>query len=90
MSVFIIERCNQVVITEVIAKLYVLLGDEVFKRCFHVILIDNSSKFKKTEDLELDAESNQRTKIFYCNPTASYQKPHLEKNHEYISYVILK
>ncbi len=32
----------------------------------------------------------QRTKIFHCNPIASYQKPHVEKNYEYISYIIPK
>ncbi|MEG1311712.1 MAG: hypothetical protein RSD47_06865 [Romboutsia sp.] len=40
--------------------------------------------------MELDAEGNERTKILYCNPMASYQKPHVEKNHEYIRYIIPK
>ena len=31
-----------------------------------------------------------RTKIFYCDPQASWQKAHIEKNHEYIRYVIPK
>ena len=30
----------------------------------------------------------RRTKIFYCDPQASWQKPHIEKNHEFIRYVI--
>ena len=29
-----------------------------------------------------------RTNIFFCDPMASWQKPHIEKNHEYIRYVI--
>lgn len=55
-----------------------------------VILTDNGSEFKNPEGLELDSLGNQRTKIFYCNPMASYQKPHIEKNHEYIRYLIPK
>ncbi|SUY47125.1 putative transposase for insertion sequence element [Clostridium putrefaciens] len=90
MLAFIIESCSQVDVKEVIDKLYALLGHEVFNKCFPVILTDNGSEFKKPEALELDAEGNQRTKIFYCNPMASYQKPHVEKNHEYIRYVIPK
>ena len=31
-----------------------------------------------------------RTNIFYCDPMASWQKPHIEKNHEYIRYVLPK
>ncbi|WP_079428843.1 hypothetical protein [Clostridium oryzae] len=33
---------------------------------------------------------NNSTKIFYCDPMASYQKPHIEKNHEYIIYIFHK
>lgn len=62
----------------------------MFKRSFPVILTDNGLEFKNPEDLELDEMGNQRTKIFYCNPMASYQKPHVEKNHEYIRYIIQK
>lgn len=31
-----------------------------------------------------------RTKIFYCDPMASWQKPKVEKNHEFIRYIIPK
>lgn len=87
---FPIYSCSQVAVKEVIDKLYAILVNEVFKRCFPVILTDNGSEFKKPESLELDTEGNKRTKIFYCNPMASYQKPHVEKNHEYIRYIIPK
>ena len=35
-------------------------------------------------------EGEQRTKVFYCDPQASWQKAHIEKNHEYIRYVLPK
>jgi IS30 family transposase len=90
MLAFIIDSCSQTAVKDAIDKLYEVLGHEVFKRSFPVILTDNGSEFKKPEALELDTEGNQRTKIFYCNPMASYQKPHVEKNHEYIRYIIPK
>ena len=90
MIAFIIDSCTQVAVKEVIDKLYKMLGCQVFKKSFLVILTDNGSEFKKPETLELDNEGNERTKIFYCNPMASYQKGRLEKNHEYIRYVIPK
>jgi len=64
------------------------LGLKTFRKLFPVILTDNGSEFKRTKELECTADGEQRTKIFYCDPQASWQKPHIEKNHEYIRYVI--
>lgn len=90
MLAFIIDSCSQVAVKNVIDQLYEVLGHEVFKNSFPVILTDNGSEFKNPEALELDSKGNQRIKIFYCNPMASYQKPHVEKNHEYIRYILPK
>lgn len=65
-----------------------ILGLETFRRLFPLILTDNGSEFKRVEDLENASLGEVRTKIFYCDPQASWQKPHIEKNHEYIRYVI--
>ena len=64
------------------------LGFECFTRLFPVILTDNGSEFKRAEDLEFTGDGIIRTDMFYCDPMASWQKPHIEKNHEYIRYVI--
>lgn len=64
------------------------LGLEVFQQLFPLILTDNGSEFKRVKDMEHDSSGEQRTRIFYCDPQASWQKPHIEKNHEYIRYVI--
>ncbi len=64
------------------------LGLKCFQRLFPVILTDNGSEFKRVDDLELTEDSERRTKVFYCDPMASWQKPHIEKNHEFIRYVI--
>ena len=55
-----------------------------------MILTDNGSEFKRPEELECTEEGEIRTQIFYCDPMASWQKPHIEKNHEFIRYVIPK
>lgn len=67
-----------------------LLGLETFKRLFPVILTDNGSEFKHTREMEFTVEDKRRTRIYYCDPQASWQKPHIEKNHEYIRYVLTK
>ena len=66
------------------------LGEEAFNRLFGVFLTDNGSEFKDVDGIELNSELRMRTHVFYCDPMASWQKPHIEKNHEYIRYVIPK
>ena len=64
------------------------LGTETFRRLFPVILTDNGSEFKRPIDLEMTDDGVLRTDIYFCDPMASWQKPHIEKNHEFIRYVI--
>ena len=66
------------------------LGTDVFNRIFKVILTDNGSEFKRVDELELTDDGVFRTDIFYCDPMASWQKGCLEKNHEFIRYVLPK
>ena len=63
-------------------------GIRRFRKLFPVILTDNGRCFKNALELEYTKNGSPRTKIFYCDPQASWQKPHIEKNHEYIRYVI--
>jgi IS30 family transposase len=49
-----------------------------------LILTDRGGEFKHPEALECGIDNVLRTNIYYCDPMASWQKPHCEKNHEYI------
>ncbi len=64
------------------------IGNERFCRLFPVILTDNGSEFKRPAELEYTDDLMARTKIYYCDPMSSWQKAHIEKNHEFIRYVI--
>ena len=66
------------------------LGSELFEKTFLIILTDNGTEFGNPLSLEFNGEGIGRTRIFYCNPRASYQKGMLEKNHEFIRYVLPK
>lgn len=88
MIAFLLDACTKECVKKVVDNLYESLGVDVFRRAFPVILTDNGSVFKTLELLEYDDSGKQRTKIFYCAPMASYQKPHIEKNHEYIRYIL--
>ena len=67
-----------------------ILGNDLFEKTFPVILTDNGSEFSNPLSLEFNSEGIGRTRIFFCNPGASYQKGSIEKNHEFIRYVIPK
>lgn len=67
-----------------------ILGNDLFEKTFPVILTDNGSEFSNPLSLEFNDEGIGRTRIFFCNPGASYQKGAIEKNHEFIRYIIPK
>ncbi len=88
MLIFLMRDGTADTVVEQLDWLSSALGPETFRKLFPVILTDNGSEFKHTREMEYTAEGKHRTKIFYCDPQASWQKPHIEKNHEYIRYVL--
>lgn len=66
------------------------LGREVFIRLFPVLLGDNGSEFSNPNAIESDASGERRTRVFYCNPSSPYQKPQIERSHEFIRMVLPK
>lgn len=53
-------------------------------------MTDNGSEFQNPEALECDAYGEIKTKVFYCHPNCSWEKGMIEKNHEFIRYIIPK
>ena len=90
MLMFVLQEKSQDQVIKVFDYLTEKLGIKVFQELFPVILTDNGVEFQFPERLECDKNGEIRTKIFYCNPNSSWQKGRIEKNHEYIRYVIPK
>lgn len=67
-----------------------IIGLEDFKSIFGVILTDNGSEFSNIHRMENNEYGEPRTKVFFCHPYSSYEKPECERNHEYIRYVLPK
>lgn len=66
-----------------------LLGIDMFKKLFPVLLGDNGSEFLNPIAIECDRTTGQmRTNVFYCDPFTSFQKGAAEKNHEEIWKVL--
>lgn len=66
------------------------LGLKTFRKLFKVILTDNGVEFKDPLSLEHAPNGCQRIRIFFCDPQASWQKPHVEKNHTLIRRILPK
>lgn len=90
MLLFLLRDGKADTVVEQFDWLTATLGLDVFRTLFPIILTDNGSEFKRTREMEFTVDGQRRTKIYYCDPQASWQKPHVEKNHEYIRYVLPK
>ena len=90
MIIILLPDCTQKSVINAINSLCDTIGIRTFKKYFPVILTDNGSEFKNPWEIEKNEAGTLRTKVFYCDPYVSNQKGRLEKNHEYIRYVIPK
>ena len=90
MLAFIRDHNDSKSVINIFNYLYEILGSELFRTLFQLCLADNGSEFSNPTAIEYDGEENQRTRIFYCNPSAPYQKGAAERNHEFIRYFIPK
>ena len=90
MLAFLMYEKTQKEVLRIFNMLEYELGNELFEKTFPIILTDNGTEFGDPLSLEFNNEGIGRTRIFYCNPRASYQKGMIEKNHEFIRYVLPK
>lgn len=90
MLAFLRERNDSKSVIRIFNELYQKLSPNLFNKLFKVCLTDNGSEFSNPKALEFDESGNQRTNIFYCNPSAPYQKGSAERNHEFIRCFIPK
>lgn len=66
------------------------VGTFSFASVFSLILTDRGGEFRAPDSLECGQENQIRTSIYYCDPMCSWEKPHCEKNHEYIRKICPK
>ncbi len=90
MVILLLDQCTQLCVIGAFDKIYDDVGADVFSSSFSVCLTDNGSEFLDAKSIEYDRDGKKRTQVFFCDPMASHQKGQLEKNHEYIRYVLPK
>jgi IS30 family transposase len=90
MLAFLRDANTAASVTNIFNSLYKKLGFDYFAKLFPVILTDNGSEFSDPASIETDRDGVIRTRLFYCDPSAPYQKGAAENNHEFIRRVIPK
>ena len=91
MLMFLIDKYKPNSVSNVFKKLRKQLGSESFSKLFEIILTDNGWEFSKPEDIEFDLLTGEKQiNVFYCEPYSSWQKGGIERNHEFIRYIIPK
>jgi IS30 family transposase len=77
-------------VTDVMGRLKELLGYETFTTLFGAILTDNGSEFSDPQSIERDDDGVIWTKVYYCEPYSSWQKPHIENSHRLLRCIFPK
>lgn len=91
MLMFIIKKYKPSEVSKIFETLRKKLGNYLYQKMFEVILTDNGWEFSKPEDIEFDPNTEEKLiNVFYTEPYSSWQKGGIERNHEFIRYIIPK
>lgn len=90
MLMFLIKKYKPSEVSKIFKHLRTILGNNLYQKMFEVILTDNGWEFSKPDDIELDETGKKLIHVFYTEPYSSWQKGGIERNHEFIRYIIPK
>lgn len=91
MLIYLLDTQTKEQVTNKLNDIKLILGEEKFKKLIPIILTDNGKEFYDVDGIEMNISKQAKiTRVFYCDPSASYQKGAIEKNHEYIRYILPK
>lgn len=91
MLIFKLESQTSEEVSRIFNILQTLIPYDDYKRLFEVILTDNGHECFDVLNIEcMHSTGEQVTKLFFCDPHMSCQKGMIEKNHEFIRYILPK
>ncbi len=90
MMAYLLDSKEAVHIKTVFDNIEEAVGALTFSKAFSVVITDRGGEFQNPKALECGRDNVIRTSIYYCDPMCSWQKPHCEKNHEYIRKICPK
>ena len=91
MLIYLMDKQTMQCVEDVFILLRETFIEDDFQKLFEVILTDNGSEFFNPLSIECCHRTKEKlVSLFYCDPGASWQKGSLEKNHEFIRYILPK
>ena len=91
MVIRLLDKKNVLNVDKAFTEIKNDLGINLYKKAIDIILTDNGSEFFDPCHLEYDLDTGEKLcSLYYCHPNSPEEKPELEKNHEYIRYVLPK
>ena len=91
MLIFKLESQTTEEVTRIFEILQTLIPLDIYKYLFQVILTNNGHEFFDINNIEcIHSTVEYVTHLFFCDPHMSCQKGMIEKNHEFIRYVLPK
>ena len=91
MLIFKLENQTTEEVTRIFKTLQELIPEDDYKKLFQVILTDNGHEFFDVDNIEcIQSTGEVVSKLFFCDPHMSCQKGMIEKNHEFIRYILPK
>ena len=91
MLIFKLESQTTEEVTRIFEILQTLIPLDAYRNLFQVILTDNGHEFFDVNNIEcIHSTGEYVTHLFFCDPHMSCQKGMIEKNHEFIRYVLPK
>ena len=91
MLIFKLESQTTNEVTRIFEILQNLIPLDIYKDLFQVILTDNGHEFFDVNNIEcIHSTGEYVSHLFFCDPHASCQKGMIEKNHEFIRYILPK
>ena len=89
MMMYLMEHKSMECVEEAFRDIREKFGLKLYKKLFEIVLTDNGSEFFNPMSIEKENDEIV-SHVFYCDPGASWQKGAIEKNHEYIRYILPK
>lgn len=91
MLIFKLDSQTTEEVTRIFEILQTLIPLDIYKKLFEVILTDNGHEFFDVNNIEyIHSTGEYVTHLFFCDPHMSCQKGMIEKNHEFIRYILPK
>lgn len=86
-----IEKSTSSSVVSAFNEIYRMLGEDDYKFLFNVLVTDNGSEFADVNGIEMCPDHQSiRSKVFFCNPYASWEKGAIEVCHELLRRIVPK